>query len=81
MPFVIQEAQQGIGQYVIKPQIFDYLEKHISNNVRERGEFQLTSTLDRLRQEGGFLGLIMEGQRYNIGLHEYYLETGLTFRQ
>ena len=63
------------GQYVIKPLIFNYLEEHIRNNVRERGEFQLTSALDRLRKEDGFLGLIIEGQRYDIGLPEYYLET------
>lgn len=69
------------GQYVIKPQLFTYLEEHIANNVRERGEFQLTSALDRLRQEDGFLGLVMEGQRYDIGLPEYYLETLQTFRQ
>ena len=31
------------GQYVLKPAIFDYLEEHIRHNVRERGEFQLTS--------------------------------------
>jgi UTP--glucose-1-phosphate uridylyltransferase len=69
------------GQYIIKPQIFDYLEEHIANNVRERGEFQLTSALDRLRQEDGFLGLIMDGQRYDIGLPEYYLATLRTFSQ
>jgi UTP-glucose-1-phosphate uridylyltransferase len=63
------------GQYIIKPQIFDYLEEHITNNVRERGEFQLTSALDRLRREDGFLGLVMEGQRFDIGLPEHYLET------
>ena len=69
------------GQYIIKPQIFDYLEEHIANNVRERGEFQLTSALDRLRQEDGFLGLIIDGQRYDIGLPEYYLETLRTFSE
>jgi len=67
------------GQYIIKPQVFDYLEEHIRNNVRERGEFQLTSALDRLRQEDGFLGLIMDGQRFDIGLPEFYLETLRTF--
>jgi UTP--glucose-1-phosphate uridylyltransferase len=46
------------GQYVIKPQLFDYLHEHIVNNVRERGEFQLTSALDRLRQEDGFQGSV-----------------------
>jgi UTP-glucose-1-phosphate uridylyltransferase/mevalonate kinase len=69
------------GQYIIKPQLFDYLEEHITNNVRERGEFQLTSALDRLRREDGFLGLMMDGQRYDIGLPEYYLETLQTFHK
>jgi UTP-glucose-1-phosphate uridylyltransferase len=63
------------GQYIIKPQIFDYLEEHITHNVREHGEFQLTSALDRLRQEDGFLGLVVDGQRYDIGLPEHYLDT------
>jgi len=69
------------GQYIIKPKLFDYLREHIENNVRERGEFQLTSALDRLRQEDGFLGLMIEGKRYDIGLPQYYLETLQTFSQ
>ncbi len=69
------------GQYVIKPQIFDYIEEHIQHNVRERGEFQLTSTLDRLRQEDGFLGLVVDGQRFDIGLPEYYLATLKAFSE
>jgi UTP-glucose-1-phosphate uridylyltransferase/mevalonate kinase len=69
------------GQYIIKPKLFEFLREHIENNVRERGEFQLTSALDRLRQEDGFLGLIIEGKRYDIGLPEYYLETLRTYNQ
>jgi UTP--glucose-1-phosphate uridylyltransferase len=67
------------GQYILQPKLFEFLEEHITNNVRERGEFQLTSALDRLRKEEGFLGLIMDGQRYDIGLPEYYLDTLRTF--
>ena len=74
------EYLTAFGLYVIKPQIFDYLEEHITNNVRERGEFQLTSALDRLRQEDGFMGILMDGQRYDIGLPEHYLETLMSFR-
>ncbi|MBI1279144.1 MAG: GHMP kinase [Anaerolineaceae bacterium] len=69
------------GQYIIKPQIFDYLEEHIENNVREHGEFQLTSALDRLRKEDGFAGVTIDGKRYDIGLPEYYLDTLQTFRE
>lgn len=68
------------GQYVLKPEVFDILEENIKNNLRERGEFQLTSALDRLRQMDGFLGLVVEGQRFDIGLPEYYLETLVNFR-
>jgi len=67
------------GQYIIKPQLFTFLKEHIDHNVRERGEFQLTSALDRLRQEDGFLGVIMDGRRYDIGLPQYYLETLATY--
>ena len=51
------------GQYIIKPDIFSYLEENIQSNFRERGEFQLTTVLDRLRQEDGFSGLVIDGER------------------
>jgi UTP-glucose-1-phosphate uridylyltransferase/mevalonate kinase len=69
------------GQYIVKPKLFEYLREHIENNVREQGEFQLTSTLDRLRQEEGFLGLLIDGKRYDIGRPDEYLETLHAFRQ
>jgi len=69
------------GQYIIKPQIYSYLEEHTQHNVRERGEFQLTSALDRLRQEDGFQGLMIQGKRFDIGIPEYYLETLKTFKE
>ncbi len=68
------------GQYIIHPEIFDYLKENIENNVRERGEFQLTSALDRLRQEHGFLGLVIDGRRFDIGRPDDYLETLQDFR-
>jgi len=68
------------GQYVLKPAIFDYLEEHITHNVRERGEFQLTSCLDRLRQEDGFAGYVVKGHRFDIGQPEVYRQTVIDFR-
>jgi len=69
------------GLYIIKPRLFEFLEEHIQNNVRERGEFQLTSALDRLRREDGFYGLIMDGTRFDIGLPDSYLESLALFRR
>jgi UTP--glucose-1-phosphate uridylyltransferase len=67
------------GQYILQPELFSYLEEHINNNVRERGEFQLTSALERLRKENGFLGLIVNGKRFDIGIPSAYLDTLVTF--
>jgi UTP-glucose-1-phosphate uridylyltransferase len=74
-----REYLTAFGQYIIKPQLFEILAENIANNVRERGEFQLTSVLDRMRQEEGFMGLIMDGRRFDIGLPEHYLETIKTY--
>jgi UTP-glucose-1-phosphate uridylyltransferase/mevalonate kinase len=68
------------GIYALKPAIFDYLEENIRNNVRERGEFQLTSCLDRLRQEDGFRGYVVKGRRFDIGLPEAYRQAVIDFR-
>ncbi len=68
------------GQYIVNPKLFDYLGEHISGNMRERGEFQLTSALERLRQEDGFVGLIIDGCCFDIGVPEGYLNTLTSFR-
>jgi UTP-glucose-1-phosphate uridylyltransferase/mevalonate kinase len=68
------------GQYVLKPAIFEYLQEHIEHNVREGGEFQLTSCLDQLRQEDGFAGLVVKGRRFDIGIPEAYRQTVIDFR-
>ncbi|MBL7114464.1 MAG: GHMP kinase [Kiritimatiellae bacterium] len=68
------------GQYVLTPKVFEYLEEHISGNLRESGEFQLTSCLDRVRKEEGFAGHIVQGRRYDIGLPDAYRQTVIDFR-
>jgi UTP--glucose-1-phosphate uridylyltransferase len=68
------------GLYVLTAKIFDYLEEHISKNFRERGEFQLTSCLDRLCQEEGMTGYVVQGKSFDIGLPDVYWQTMIDFR-
>ena len=68
------------GQYVLTPNIFNYLEEQITHNIRERGEFQLTSCLDKLRQEEGFSGYVVKGRRFDIGVPDAYRQTMIDFR-
>lgn len=63
------------GLYVLTPKIFNLLEDHINNNYRERGEFQLTSCLEKLRQQEGMIGYPVKGKSFDIGLPEAYRET------
>jgi UTP-glucose-1-phosphate uridylyltransferase/mevalonate kinase len=68
------------GQYALSPKIFEYLEENISHNIRERGEFQLTSCLDRLRREDGFSGILVKGRRFDIGVPDAYRQSLIDFR-
>ena len=63
------------GLYVIKPEVFHLLQEQIDGNLRQKGEFQLTSALEDLRKRDGFLGVRIQGRRYDIGTPEAYVQT------
>jgi UTP--glucose-1-phosphate uridylyltransferase len=68
------------GIYVLTPRVFEYLEENIAHNIRERGEYQLTSCLDQVRQNDGFTGYVVKGRRFDIGLPDSYRQTVIDFR-
>ncbi|NER78841.1 MAG: GHMP kinase [Leptolyngbya sp. SIO1D8] len=63
------------GMYVLKPDIFHYLAAEIENNLRYRGEFQLTTCLDRLREEKGMMAYLVKGQHFDVGMPRFYWQT------
>ena len=63
------------GQYVLEPAVMDYLTQMIEHNLREGGEFPLTSALDKLRQEHGLTGYLVRGRQYDIGSPDVYRST------
>jgi UTP--glucose-1-phosphate uridylyltransferase len=69
------------GQYVLNPDVFRVLGEHISANLRERGEFQLTSALERLRRETGFRAYLVQGHCYDTGMPLAYLDALNAFRK
>ena len=69
------------GLYVLKPEIFDYLEAEINNNRRYKGEFQLTTCLDRLREEKGMFAYLVKGQHFDVGMPQFYWQTLRDFYQ
>ncbi len=67
------------GIYVLKPEIFEHLEAEIANNLRYKGEFQLTTCLDRLREKEGIVGYLVKGQYFDVGMPQFYWQTMYDF--
>jgi UTP--glucose-1-phosphate uridylyltransferase len=66
------------GMHVFSPRIFDSLEYLIRNNLREKGEFQLTAAQEHLRQQAEkYYVVVTQGQRYDTGIPYGLMETQL----
>ena len=66
------------GMHVFSPRIFDSLEYLIKNNLRDKGEIQLTAAQEHLRQNTEkYWAVITQGQRYDTGIPYGLMETQL----
>jgi UTP--glucose-1-phosphate uridylyltransferase len=63
------------GMHVFPPSIFECLEHHITNNLREKGEIQLTSSQEMLREKERYVAVETIGERYDMGVPFGYVET------
>lgn len=68
------------GQYILTPDLFKYIKHLMDNDIRERGEIQLTSALEIARKERGvFYAYETDGQRYDTGVPISYANTVTDF--
>jgi UTP--glucose-1-phosphate uridylyltransferase len=66
------------GIHVFSPRIFDSLEHLIRNDLREKGEIQLTAAQEHLRQQTDkYWVAVNKGQRYDTGVPYGLMETQL----
>ena len=63
-----------LGQYILSPQVFTILARHVEQDYREQGEVQLTACLEALLQKEGCYGAVVQGRRFDIGNPEAYRE-------
>ncbi len=83
---VVERVEPGhyltvFGIYILSPRIFELLEENIRRDFREGGEYQLTSCLETLRKEEGFVGVMVKGRRFDVGNPEAYRQTMLTYKE
>jgi hypothetical protein len=62
---------------VFTPTIFDYLGYIITHEIREKGEFQLTSALALLAERESYLAFEASGERFDMGIPYGLVETQL----
>jgi UTP-glucose-1-phosphate uridylyltransferase/mevalonate kinase len=64
------------GYYIIPPIVFEHLQKQHDNNLRgTNGQFGFTDVLRNVMNEVGAKGLVMEGERFDLGTPEHFLRT------
>jgi UTP-glucose-1-phosphate uridylyltransferase/mevalonate kinase len=66
------------GLYLLTPGIFNELENAVAG-CRDDQEVQLTDALESLRHRERMLGLVIEGEKVDIGLPEGYIHGILSF--
>lgn len=63
------------GQYILTKEVFEVLEKNIADNKLQSGEIQLTDALEQTRKRIGMAGYVVDGQSYDVGLPQMYINT------
>lgn len=74
-----EEFLSVFGLYLLTANIFQHLEENIRCDRRDRGEFQLTSCLEKLRQSEGLMGYVIKGKSFDTGLPQFYRQTMIEF--
>jgi UTP--glucose-1-phosphate uridylyltransferase len=68
------------GMHVFPPALFDAIGHHIKNNLRDKGEIQLTNAQEYMRTEllkGSYGGCTIEGRRFDTGIPYGLMESQL----
>ncbi len=63
------------GMYILESEIFNLLADDINSNERYKGEFQLTTCLDKLRQKKGAIAYLVKGKYYDTGMPLFYRQS------
>ena len=67
------------GMYVLESTIFNLLADEINNNRRLKGEFQLTTCLEELRQRDNAIAYLVKGQYYDTGMPLFYRQAMIDY--
>jgi UTP-glucose-1-phosphate uridylyltransferase/mevalonate kinase len=67
------------GEYVLTPEVFNILERNISENSAASSEIQLTDALNEVGKTSGLYGYAADGEMFDVGIPQAYMETVTKF--
>lgn len=66
----------AFGSYILTPDVFSQLKENIANNVvNAKGEVELTTALEQVRQKDGLYGVKLDGKMFDIGVPDELRKT------
>lgn len=71
----VKKYYSVFGNYVLTPSVFKELENNIKEGITFKGEYQLTTALDKVRETEGMTAYIMDGEMLDIGNPTAYVKT------
>lgn len=70
----------AFGSYILTPEVFDQLRQNIEAGlVSSRGEIELTTALEQVREQYGLVGIQLEGRMFDMGNPEEMRNTIMNF--
>lgn len=69
----IRKYMSVFGQYIITPEVFDQLREDIQNADDPTKEIELTSALDKVREQYGMIGVQLQGRMYDMGNYNAFV--------
>ena len=61
------------GQYILTPEVFDQLRSDIAKATDSNKEIELTSALDKVREQTGMVGIQLQGRMYDMGNYNAFI--------
>lgn len=79
-PMAAKKYYSVFGQYILTPEVFVQLKENIENDVvNNRGEIELTTALEQVREKYGLMGIQLDGKMYDIGVPDELRNTMFNF--
>lgn len=60
------------GQYILTPEVFEQLREDIRQTTDTTKEIELTSALDKVREQTGMIGVRLQGRMYDMGNYDAF---------